>query len=386
MRVAHVVSGLDRRTGGVAATVIGLAAAQARAGLNVTVLTSFMAGEDLSAVDELNAAGVPTRSIGPSTRLAGWHRENRAATDAAVAAADVLHVHGIWEDIQHQAMRAAQRRRVPYVVLPQGMLATWSLQQKSLKKRLYLALRLRRNLNRASAIQFTTDEEARQAKPLALKAPVLIESLGIDLREFETLPEAGAFRNRFPELVGRPLVLFLSRLHPKKGLDLLIAAFAKANVGEARLVLAGPANDSYGATVENLVREHNLTDKVLFTGMLKGRDRIAALADANLFVLASYQENFGIVVPEALAAGTATILSDQVNFSEHLAGQSFAQVIPCDVDALAKALGEWLGDADRRARAGEAARPWTMRRFDWAAIAERWKTHYAALIAGGPVR
>ena len=382
MRVTHVLSGLDRRSGGVAAAVIGLAAAQARAGLDVSVLSSYLPGEDVSpAKAELEAAGVRVTLVGPAARsLMAWHPKIRPAVGRLLERTDVVHVHALWEEAQHRAMRTARRRGLPYVVSPHGMLATWSLGQRSLKKQLYLSLRLRANLNAAAAIHFTTNEEAKQVATLGLTPLALVEALGLDLAEFATLPPAGSFREKYPELAGKPIALFMSRLHAKKGLDLLVPAFAKAAVPEARLVIAGPDEGGYEATVRSLVAQHGLADRTTFTGMLRGRDRIAALADADVFVLPSYQENFGIVVPEALAAGTPAILSDQVNFAEHLAGQPFAQVVPCRVDAIADALKAGLTDPARRAVLSAAARTWTLARFGWPAIAERWVGHYERLI------
>lgn len=379
MRVGHVVSSLDRRTGGVAAAVIGLAASQARSGMDVSVVSSFNAGDQShAAADELRAAGVTVDLVGPAARrFMGWHQQNSAATQALVDRVDLVHIHALWEDIQHHAMRNARRAGRPYVVSPHGMLATWSLRQRSLKKSIYMKLRLRRNLDAASAIHFTTQEEARQAKELALRPGSIIEGLGLDLAEFTDLPPAGTFRDRYPQLAGKTITLFMSRIHPKKGLDLLVPAFARSG-GDA-LVIAGPEDGDYGNIIRELVRAHGLTDRVVFTGMLHGRDRVAALADADLFVLPSYQENFGIVVPEALAAGTPAVVSDQVNFIEYLAGETFAEVVPCDADALGRTLTRWLSDPARRTQAGPAARTWTLARFDWTAIARRWLDHYATL-------
>lgn len=252
------------------------------------------------------------------------------------------------------------------------------MQQRSLKKTIYLKLRLRKDLDHASTVHYTTQEEKRQAAPLLLKAPAIVESLGLDLTEFADLPPAGSFRNRHPSIGKHEIVLFMSRLHPKKGLDLLIPAFA-AFQSDAYLVIAGPDEGGYEQTVRRLVEQHGLAGRVIFTGMLRGRERIAALADADVFVLPSYQENFGIVVPEALASGTPIVLSDQVNFSEFLVDCPFATVIPCDVGRLATALAEWMNDPTRRADGGEAARTWTLSRFDSKAIAMRWASHYATL-------
>ncbi|HEX8323463.1 MAG TPA: glycosyltransferase [Tepidisphaeraceae bacterium] len=380
MRVVHVISGLDRQKGGVVMSLIGLATAQARVGLDVSILSSYQADEDNRAVDELRAIGVKVTMVGPVIRrLAHWSRGNRTAANAAVAAADVAHIHGPWEDIYHQVMRACRQQRKPYVVSAHGMLSPWSMSLSPVRKRLYLALRLRHDLDRAAAIHFTTDEEARQLRPMGLKARPLIQALGLDLTEFETLPPAGTFRAHYPDLAGRTVLIFLGRMHLQKGLEILIPAFAKANAPDARLVLAGPDDGGYVDVVRGLVKQYGVADRVIFTGMLLGRDRVAALADADLFVLTSHQENFGIVVLEALAAGTAALISDRVNFAEHMAGQDVGEVVPCDVDSAARAIERWAADPARRAAAGARARAFALKHYDWLPIAERWKTHYGSV-------
>jgi glycosyltransferase involved in cell wall biosynthesis len=286
----------------------------------------------------------------------------------------------LWEEIQHVAARAAQQKGVPYVIAPQGMLDPWSLRQSRWVKRLYMLLRLRRNLNRAAAIQFTADLERELTAPLGLRAPAIIEPNGIDLAEYHDLPPRGAARQRHGVPPGL-MLLFLSRLHPKKGLDLLIPAFARAELEDATLVIAGPADSAaYEAELRRLVREHGIEQRVIFTGMLHGSDRLALMADADLFVLPSYQENFGIVVAEALACGCPVLVSDQVNIHRDIAAAAVGAVFPLDVDAIARELRRWGGDeALRRAAAGRAA-AFARARYDWTVIARRWTDHYAAML------
>ncbi len=140
------------------------------------------------------------------------------------------------------------------------------------------------------------------------------------------------------------MVIFLSRLHPKKGLEYLIPAFARANLGEAMLVIAGPDADHYRAQVERMVEEHGLTQRTVFTGMLYGQQRIAALADADLFVLPSHQENFGIAVIEALAAGLPVVVSEHVNIYPEIVAAGLGSAVPLEVGALAGAMARWMGD------------------------------------------
>ncbi|MGB7160678.1 MAG: glycosyltransferase [Tepidisphaeraceae bacterium] len=380
MRVLHVISSIDPRSGGTAATVLNLSRAQVTAGLDVSLAATWRKGDDVASADVLRRAGVSVELIGPCTTPLLWHRDIARLIDQQVASADVVHIHAIWEEIQHQAAKSCRRASVPYVMLPQGMLDPWSLAQRKLKKALYLRWRLRKDLNGASAMHFTTEAERNLVAPLGLTPPVIVEPLGVDMAEFETLPPPGTFRDRFPQIAGRRIVLFLSRLHYKKGLDLLINAFANVAIPEAVLVLAGPVEAAYRSQLEAIIVSRGLSDRVIFTGMLHGSERVAALADAELFVLPSHQENFGIAVVEAVAAGTPVLISDQVNIWREIVEAGVGSAVPVDVAAISQELKRWLTDGALRNRAAERARAFARERYDWNIIAQRWVGHYARLV------
>jgi glycosyltransferase involved in cell wall biosynthesis len=270
---------------------------------------------------------------------------------------------------------------VPYVITAHGMLDPWSLSQRSLKKRLYMLLRLRRNLNRAAAVHFTTDIERDLTGPLHIKAPAIVEPYCLDLSEFNQLPARGSFRKKFPQVGDRKIVLFLSRLHPKKGLDLLIPAFAHANAKDSVLVLAGPVDPDYEAELDRLIEQHGLRDRVVKTGMLYNGTRVAALTDAELFVLPSYQENFGIAVVEALAAGCPVVISDQVNIHRQVSSAGVGAVIPTNVEALAEQISHWMNDDAERHRVARRARDFAMRRYNLERSEKLWARHYAQVIS-----
>jgi glycosyltransferase involved in cell wall biosynthesis len=293
-----------------------------------------------------------------------------------------VHVEALWEEIQHQGAKIAHRLRVPYVISPHGMLDPWSLSQSRLKKQIYMALRLRRDLNRASALHFTTSIERDLTTPLKLKPPAIVEPNGVDLREFDALPARGAFRARHPQIGERPMVLFLSRVHPKKGLDLLVPAFAAAAPPSAVLVIAGPDSDGYAEQVRASAERAGIGERIIFTGMLRGRDRLEPMVDADLFVLPSYQENFGIVVAEALACGCPVIISDQVNIHPEISAAGVGAVVPTKVEPLADAIKRWMSDDSLRRAAAAKAPAFVRERYDWNQIAQRWIGHYEKLAAG----
>lgn len=382
MRVLHVISSLDPTTGGPAHAVVGLAAAQKKEGMQVRVLSTYGAAEDPHPVAEtLRGQGVGVELVGPAVGALRRHPELVGTVDRLIGDADVVHVHALWEEVQHQAALAARRRSVPCVFRPCGMLDPWSLSQRKWKKKLYMAWQLRRDLNAAAALHFTAEAERDRAKPLGLRPPGIVEPNGLDLTEFDSLPPKGTFRSRYAaQLDGNRIVLFFSRLHPKKGLDLLAPAFAQAKLVNAVLVIAGPDSDGYGATVREMLERHGVADRVLFTGMLRGADRVAALADAELFVLPSYQENFGIAVVESLAAGTPVVISDQVNICGEVIAGGVGGVVPLDVAALAREINRWMSNDVLRGAAAAKARPFVWERYDWRRIARRWGEHYARIV------
>jgi glycosyltransferase involved in cell wall biosynthesis len=380
IKVLHVISGIDPRGGGPAEALRGLATAQAAEGMNVRVLATFAPGDDLGFAAVLQARGVTVRLIGPCRGPLCRHPDLATAAAETVAAADIVHVHALWEEIQHQAARAARLSGKPYLIRPCGMLDPWSLRQGRLKKSLYLFWRLRRHLLAAAALHFTSDAERQGTIPLRLNANAIVEPNGIAIAEYAELPRRGPFRRRWNIPAEQPVLLFLGRLHPKKGLDLLLPAFARLT-DQTVLVVAGPGDEGYRRQLQAEATRLGIAPRVLFTGMLLGEDKLAAFADADLFVLPSYQENFGIAVAESMAAGLPVVISDQVNIHAEVNAAGAGGVVPTDVAALASELSQWVRDAERRRTAGANARAFALARYDWSNIARRWIGHYEQLIA-----
>jgi glycosyltransferase involved in cell wall biosynthesis len=380
-RILHVISSIDPRGGGTTTAAAGLAEAQHHAGLDVTLAATHRENFEPSVADRLREVGVKVSLVGPARTSLAIHPQIKPVLQQLCTNMDVVHIHGLWEEIQHRAAVVARHAGVPYIISPHGMLDPWSLSQSKLKKKIYMALRMRSNLNHATALSFTTETERILTEPLKLQPPAIVETLGLDLNEFDTLPEAGTFRQNYPAIGDRTMLLFLSRVHHKKGLDLLIPAFVKVKDKDAMLVIAGPDSaDGYQAKVQAMAVEHGVSDRVIFTGMLFGKHRIEAMADADLFILPSYQENFGIVVIEALAAATPVIISDQVNMHHDVTEGDVGEVVPTKVDDLSEAINRWLDDDAKRIDVAQRARPFVWGRYDWKQIGQRWAEHYTRLL------
>ena len=186
----------------------------------------------------------------------------------------------------------------------------------------------------------------------------------------------GTFRAKHPQLRDRPIILFLGRVHYGKGLELLVPALAMMKRSDAMLVIAGPNAEGYGATIEKLMAKHRVSNRVFFTGMIAGQEKLAALVDADLLSAPSYHENFGLAVIESLACGTPVVISDQVNVHPEIVAAGVGGVVSLDVGALARELDRWLDDEPMRRAASAKAPAFVRERYDWNQIARRWGDHY----------
>jgi glycosyltransferase involved in cell wall biosynthesis len=382
MRVLHVTSSIHASSGGTAVAVLGLARAQAATGLDVAVLTTERQSDS-----RVDGDGASIYLLAPATGKLRRHPDLARVAAERVAEADVVHVHALWEEAQFQAVRASRARGVPYLITPHGMLTPWSLAQSRWKKQLYIAWRLRRMLRGAALIHYTSEvERAKVAASVAPGTPSIVEPLGVALAEYRALPPAGTFRARFPDLADRPIVLFLGRLHPGKGLEYLIPALAAMGRGDAVLVAVGPDSGGYRTRLEQRAQSLGVRGRVLFTGLLQGPEKVAALVDADLFCLPSDHENFGVAVVEALAAGTPALVSEHVPVGKEIADGGAGAVVPQDPPQLAAAIDRWLSDGDLRRAASERGKALAWERYDWLAIARRWPAHYRAARAGAATR
>jgi glycosyltransferase involved in cell wall biosynthesis len=366
--------------------LVGLAEAQKSLGLQVEVLSTLRRGKTNTVVAErLRGNGIPVQLVGPGYGPLLMHPKLSSAVDLAVSRAEVVHIHGVWEEIQHQAARKSQRYKVPYIYRPCGLLTPWDMKNGHRKKTASLAWRVRDDINHAHAIHFTTQTEKDGAGNLNFVTPSIIEPNGINCEEFQPPTARGNFRRLLGIGENTILILFFSRIHPKKGLDLLIPAFSllKENTHlDVVLAIAGPGEADYVAEIHHLVENSGIGASVFFPGMLAGQQRIEALSDADLFVLPSYQENFGNAVVEALAVGTPVIISDQVNLHETVTRGKVGGVVPTDIRRLYEEMAKWINDDQLRRDAGARARPFVAAEFDWINIAKRWTAHYDAMRSG----
>ncbi len=391
MKVLHVIVSLASRYGGPVTVLKDLVKAQKISGLDVTIYTTnmdypkgFYCTPGERTLDATSDATVVFHKVDFSALAYSHSLAHRIKTQAS--SYDVIHIHGLYRFPPTYTAYQARKQGVPYIIMPHGSLDPYLYKRSTrgsvLLKRIYERVFDIPNLNHAGAIHYTAEEERKRASFLGLRAPSFVIPNGIDWGHFEKLPERGAVRTKLG-IGGEPVVLFLGRLHFKKGLDLLIPAFDRVqqHYPGATLLIVGPDNDNYGVQVRSWVHARGLDSSVQFVGHLDKSDVIQAYVDADVFVLPSYTENFGMTVVEAMACELPVVISDQVNIHTEVAESGGGVVTHCDAKELADALLEVLGNADMRRTMGQAGRRLVKAYYTCPAIVDALTREYERAIA-----
>jgi glycosyltransferase involved in cell wall biosynthesis len=381
LRILHVIGDLAPASGGPAKAGFEMARAVARRGHEVAIYSTDF-GQPADAPRDQLRDGVRIHLFplaSPRIWLASWAMRPALARD--LPSFDLLHLHSLYLFHDWAAGGLARRLGKPYIVRPHGTLDPYIFRRRRLKKALFDVWFQDRVLRDAAAIHYTAEEEMRLAQPYVHGAPGVVIPNGIDPADYASLPATGSFRAHHPEIGERPILLFLGRINFKKGLDILAEAVGRLKRDDLHLVIAGP-DGGYLAETRQFVAKAGLTARTTFPGMLTGVHKLAAFADASLFLLPSYSENFGIAVVEGMACGVPVLISDQVNIWREVVADGAGRAAPCDAAAFAAAIAEMLADPPALARMGAAGRDAVARRYDWATIALKLEQVYAAILAG----
>jgi glycosyltransferase involved in cell wall biosynthesis len=342
LRILQVINSLDPKLGGTVEFVRQIGTAIAQAGHTVEVA---VCGDEPDAA-WLQEFPLKAHALGPaiggyaySTKFKNWLKSHGRTYDAWI-------INGLW---QYHALGASSVARVigiPYFVYPHGMLDPWNRRAhpfKYLKKVLYWLLFERATLESASGVLFTSQEEARLARGYLPSTHWSCHTIGNGIGEPPQVAteHVSSFRAKHGLSEEDRVLLFLSRIHPKKGVDLLLRAFTALSKDRFTLVIAGEGSTSYVAGLKSIARDLGIESRIRWVGHLEGQAKWAAFTACECFVLPSHQENFGIAVVEALSTGTPVCTTTAVNIHEHITEYAAGFVCRDDQKALAEALVRW---------------------------------------------
>lgn len=345
LKILQLVHTLDPSVGGVAASVLGLSRGLARRGheLDIVVLDDSASSRLADIALPIHALGAGLTSYRYSSKLLPWLKKQGGDYDRVI-------VNGIWQYLSFAAWRRYAGSSIPYYVFPHGMLDPWfkeTFPLKHLKKWLYWPWAEYRVLRDAAAVIFTSEEERSQARKSfwLYRCREKVSPLGVEAPPISSNAKS-EFLSRYPQLQNTRIFLFLGRLHPKKGCDMLLEAFAQMRSNDSiSLILAGPDQVGWESDLRRQVTRLNLTNRVVFTGMLEGSMKQGAFANAEAFVLPSHQENFGISVVEALAASVPVLVSNRVNIWREIEADRAGYVESDDLAGTTRLLQNWIGTA-----------------------------------------
>ena len=385
LKVLHVIPSISPRRGGPSQAAIEMVTALRLRQVDAAILTTNDDCESL--LTDLPTGGWTTYSGVPVLAFPRWSPPMGPLREFAYSAGlnrwlpkhiqrfDLLHVHALFSFPSTMAMVHARRARVPYLLRTIGQLSPWSLARSKARKQLMLNLIEKRNINSARFLHFTTTLERDECfMALGQSFPSLVLPLGVRLPP--VLPQEDG-----PHDEGLRL-LFLSRLHPKKQLEVLLKALAlfqaAAPQSHWQLDIAGSGEPAYLASLQKLAGQLNLAHRCRWLGHVQGDAKTSLLQQADWFVLPSAAENFGIAVVEALAAGTPVIVSPQVAVAELIEGAGAGLVCPSDPEALCQVLRRH--DQGPTSAMRLAARSLAETTFSWSSVADQLETSYRRML------
>jgi glycosyltransferase involved in cell wall biosynthesis len=369
--IVHTLARLDFADGGPSRTVPALCRSLAAAGARVEIVTGAADSDP----------GVPVHISGAADR---WGRMQPRRTPftrllkerLSVMESQVLHDHGIWLASNHAAAKVATRANVSRIVSPRGMLSEWALAHKSWKKRIAWRMYQGRDLHSADALHACSDMEAEEVRAAGIAVPIAVIPNGVDLPAPPRNPPVRTGPRRF---------LFLSRIHPKKGLDILVEAWGQARLSGWELVIAGPDEGGHKAEIERRARALGPGSAISIRDAVSDTEKWDLYRSADVFVLPTWSENFGVVVAEALASGVPVITTRAAPWAD-LSEYECGWWTELGTEPLAEAIREAANISDgERAAMGERGRRLVEERFGWAAIAQRMLAVYRWLAGDAQV-
>ena len=387
MKILHVIANLVPRYGGPTKACFEMARAMANLGHTVSIYTTNGDGPfelDVSVKYPIVKDGVKIYYFPiQHPRFWGYSFPMTLKIKKTVRDYDIVHIHSLYLFHDLIGGHYCRRYNVPYLICPHGSLDPYIYKRHRIRKSIAELLFENRNIKSAAAIHFITEEEKKLASSYIFQTRGIVVPLGLDLSEYKSLPEKGTFRFQYPEIKENKIILFFGRLNFKKGLDILVRAFARVarERNDVHLVLAGPDNEGFGDKVQTWLYEEGVLDHATFTGMLTGKDKLAVLRDADIFVLPSYSENFGISVVEAMACGVPVVISDKVNIWREVAESGAGSVATCDANRFTEIMLELIDNPQTANQMGEKGKALVKERYQWSSVALALEDAYRSIIS-----
>lgn len=295
---------------------------------------------------------------------------------------DLVHIHAIFSYSCTVAMAICRLKNVPYIVRPNGLLCQWSLEQRRLKKQLYLALIEKANLKNSKALEFTSSQEQKEVDLLSLNSHQFILPYGLETPA--ALPDARQSLRKLLEIPQeQPIILFMSRLHYKKGLEYLIPALAKLSKQPFTFILAGNGTPTYETEIKELLHTSGIDNRTYYPGFVEGETKQLLLQGSDIFALTSHSESFGLAVLEAIYAGLDIITTPGVPLAPVVKQYQLGYVPELDINQIATALQQSLDalqNTEQNLQRRQRAHQLITEQYTWNKISENLIQIYKAIL------
>lgn len=386
MKVLQVIPSLSPRLGGPTRAVQGLSKSLQEMGVDVQILTT-----DDDTDQRLNVPlnqptsykNIPTTFLPRTLRakefiytnaLSQWHHKN-------LNSFDLIHTHYLFSYLPSWTARAARHQNIPYLMRPLGQLTPWALSQSARKKNLYTLLLERQNLEGAVTIHCTSPEESINVQNFGIQTPTVSLPLGVDSPKM--IQDASEkLHQTYGISQDVPIILFLSRLHPKKQPEVLIRAASYLLRNQpCHIILAGTGDHSYVSQLRALATTLNIDQNVTFAGFVDGYDKNLLLQGADVFALPSHSENFGIAVAEALISGLPVVITPGIQISPEIEAAAAGIVVKAEPIAFSSALRQVISRPDMQYSFQENGLRLAKSRYSWKAIARELMSTYQSILS-----
>jgi glycosyltransferase involved in cell wall biosynthesis len=391
LKVLHIIPSVASVRGGTSQAVIEIVSALRSQGIDAEIATTNDNGKDLLDVplykltNQLAEYGnVPIRffpRFSPNINAVREFAFSRSLTTwlwQHISDYDLLHVHAIFSYASTIAMAIARIRKVPYINMPHGLLCEWSLEQSKFRKQIYLNVIERSNLLHCQLLHFTAPQEQSEFNLLGLNIPSFILPHGVQI--LTQIPDAQSQLRTILQIPDRyPILLFMSRIHPKKGLEYLIEALGELKEYNFALIIAGSGEPDYVQQLQDLLVTQGISDRTHLVGFVKGETKNLYLQGADLFTLTSHSENFCIAAIESLAAGTPVLITDGVAIAPMVQAQNIGYVTKLEINAIVATIQEFFDHPQIAKQKGDRAQQYIAEYYAWAKIAHNLATTYAKI-------
>ncbi len=379
MKILHVIPSLSPVRGGTSRAVIDMVRALLDRGIDVEIATTNDDGDNLLDVT-LGKKTLYDRL--PTYFFARYSPQSPAIREFAFSSSftawlfqhitdyDLVHVHALFSYASTAAMTIARLKGIPYLTTPHGLLCKWSLQQSASKKQFYLKAIERANLDGAKAIHLTCQQECDDLAQLNLRSRTVVLPLALTAIP-PPIPNAPSLLRQTLNLpVDEPIILFLSRLHYKKGLDYLIPALGNLRDHyRFTFILAGSGTPTYEAEIRSLLAAAGIESRTQMIGFVEGERKDLLIQGSDLFALTSHSENFGISILEALVVGTPVLVTPGVGLATTISDNQLGYVAELNVESIASVLDGYLSAPECAIERGKRARHFTLENYSWDKIA-----------------